>query len=76
MSNGVRLKIIRDSGVNWYYNRQTKHLFTNALLEPVRILQVTEDKIKDVINFANMLVEKYNYYPYLINVIDMNKLNF
>lgn len=77
MSNGkIRLKKIEDSGINWYYHRRSKTLFTNELLEPIKILRVSTDKIKDVINFANMLVENYNYYPYLINVVDMNELNF
>lgn len=77
MSNGkVRLKKIEDSGINWYYHRRSKTLFTNDLLEPIKILRVSTEKIKDVINFANMLVEKYNYYPYLVTVPQVNEMNF
>lgn len=72
----VRLKKIEDSGIVWYYNRRTKDLFTNHLLEPIRILRVELDKINEVINFANMLVEKYSYYPYLVNMRDINEMNF
>lgn len=76
MGSRVRLKKIEDSGIVWYYNRRTKDLFTNHLIEPIRILRVELDKINEVINFANMLVEKYSYYPYLVNMRDMNELNF
>lgn len=76
MGSRVRLKKIEDSGIVWYYNRRTKDLFTNHLIEPIRILRVELDKINEVINFANMLVEKYSYYPYLVNMRDMNQLNF
>ena len=76
MGSRVRLKKIEDSGITWYYNRRTKDLFTDELIEPIRILRVELDKINEVINFCNMLVEKYNYYPYLVNMRDMNELNF
>jgi hypothetical protein len=77
MSNGkIRLKKIEDSGINWYYHRRSKTLFTNELLSPIKILRVPTEKIKDVINFCNMLVEKYSYYPYLVSIPQMNELNF
>lgn len=76
MGSKVRLKKIEESGIIWYYNRRTKDLFTNHLIEPIRILRVELDKINEVINFCNMLVEKYSYYPYLVNMRDMNEMNF
>lgn len=76
MGNGVRLKIITDSGIKWYYNRQTKDLFTNALLEPVRILRVTEDRINDIIRLSNYLIERFGYYPYLVSQVELNEKNF
>ena len=76
MGSKVRLKKIEDSGIVWYYNRITKDLFTDELIEPIRILRVELDKINEVINFCNMLVEKYNYYPYLVTVPQINELNF
>ena len=76
MGSKVRLKKIEDSGITWYYNRRSKTLFTNELLEPIKILRVPLDKIKDVINFCNFVVEKYNYYPYLVSIPQMNELNF
>jgi hypothetical protein len=72
MGSKVRLK----NGIVWFYNRRTKDLFTDELIEPIRILRVPLEKIKDVINFCNMMVENYNYYPYLVTVPQMNELNF
>lgn len=72
----VRLKKIEDSGINWYYNRRTKDLFTDELLSPIRVLRVPLEKIKDVINFCNFVVEKYNYFPYLVSIPQMNEMNF
>ena len=76
MGSKVRLKKIKDSGITWKYNTQTKDLFTDELLEPIRVLRVPKDKIKDIINFCNMLVEKYSYYPYLVSIPQMNEMNF
>ena len=76
MGSKVRLKKIEDSGITWYYNRRSKTLFTNELLEPIKILRVPLEKIKDVINFCNFVVEKYNYFPYLVSIPQMNEMNF
>ncbi len=76
MGSRVRLKKIEDNGIVWFYNRRTKDLFTDELIEPIRILRVPLEKIKDVINFANMLVENYSYYPYLVTVPQINEMNF
>ena len=77
MSNGkIKLKKIKDSGITWKYNTQTKDLYTEELLEPIRILRVPTEKINEVINFCNMLVENYNYFPYLVSIPQMNEMNF
>lgn len=76
MARKIVLKKIKDSGITWKYNPQTKDLSTDELIEPIRVLRVTENKIKDVINFCNMMVENYNYYPYLVTVPQVNEMNF
>lgn len=76
MARKIVLKKIKDSGIIWKYNPQTKDLSTDELIEPIRVLRVTEEKIKDVINFCNMMVENYSYYPYLVSIPQMNELNF